>query len=643
MEYEGSDEIVKAWFNGLKPDSEVTVSQWADKYRILSTKSSSEPGKWMTSRTPYLREIMDCLSPSSPVERVVFMKCAQVGGTECGNNWIGFCIHSAPAPMMFVLPTVELAKRISKQRIDSLIEETDVLSSRIAPARSRDSGNTILSKDFPGGILILSGANSAVSLRSMPIRYLFLDDVDGYPYDLDNEGDPIKLAEARTRTFARKKIFIVSTPTISGISRIESEYNATDQCRYFLPCPYCGYFQYLKFEKLDWDWGHPDTVGYICESCNKKIYEDKKTEMLSCGEWRSTNKKETSKKIRGFHLSALYSPVGWRSWVDIADLWESSQKSATKLKSFKNIELGETWVEEGDSPDEERLIERLESYPIGRVQNGALLLVCGVDVQKDRLEASVWSFGRGKECWLVEHRVISGDTSSFDVWNDLNSFLNEVWEDDNGVLFSLSRIAVDTGYNTQNVYSFIRKIKDNRIMAIKGVSKGHALVGMPTAIDININGKRISRGIKLFPVASSIAKLEFYNNLQKNIIVDDKTGEISFPDGYVHIPKIDVEYIKQLCSEQLVTRYNRNGFPIREWQKMRDRNEALDCYVYARAAVYSLGIDRFTEKHWQDLERKILPDDNVNILDNYSVDDVSIRPRKYRRKVVKSSWITKTG
>lgn len=154
--YDGWEELEKAWYNGLKPDPLLTVSEWADKYRFLSAKSASEPGRWRTSRTPYLKEIMDCLSPSSATQRVVFMKGAQIGGTECGNNWIGYVIHQAPGPMMAVSPTVELAKRQSKQRIDPQIEESEVLSELVMPKRSRDSGNTVLSKEFPGGVLILS-------------------------------------------------------------------------------------------------------------------------------------------------------------------------------------------------------------------------------------------------------------------------------------------------------------------------------------------------------------------------------------------------------------------------------------------------------------------------------------------------------
>src|ERR1039457_3844232 len=209
---------------GARPGPPLTLSQWAERIRGLSLRGSAEPGPWRTDRTPYLREIMDCLSPSSPVERTVFMKGAQIGGTEAGNNWIGYVIHQAPGPMMAVQPTVEMAKRNSKQRLDPLIEESEVLRELVSDPRSRDSGNTILSKEFPGGVLVMTGANSAVGLRSMAARYLFLDEVDGYPGDVEGEGDPVNLATARTRTFARRKIFMCSTPKITGSSRIEAAF-----------------------------------------------------------------------------------------------------------------------------------------------------------------------------------------------------------------------------------------------------------------------------------------------------------------------------------------------------------------------------------------------------------------------------------
>jgi len=607
MDYEGGIEIERAWREGLTPDPMLTLSEWADRHRVLSSKSSSEPGRWRTSRTPYLKEIMDCLSPTSPIERIVFMAGGQLGKTECGNNWIGYVIHHAPGPMMAVSPTVEMAKRNSKQRIDPLIEESPTLKELISPARSRDSGNTILAKEFRGGVLVMTGANSAVGLRSMPVRYLFLDEVDGYPLDVDGEGDAISLAEARTRTFARRKIFIVSTPTIAGVSAIEREYEASDQRRYFVPCPHCGHRQWLRFEQLRWDKKHPETAAYVCETCDTAIAEHHKTAMLAAGEWRALAARNG--RTAGFHLSSLYSPIGWRSWHDIAAAWESSVNkesgSASAIKTFKNTELGETWVEEGEAPDWQRLIERREDYPLGGIPAGGLLLVGGADVQKDRIEASIWAFGRGKESWLVEHRVLMGDTARDAVWKRLAELVAETWTHASGAQVPLARFALDTGFATQEAYAFVRLARDPRVMAVKGVAKGAALIGTPTAVDVTQAGKKLRRGIKVFSVAVGIAKLEFYNNLRKAADLLEDGVTMRYPTGFVHLPKVDAEFVQQLCAEQLNTRRNRNGFAIREWQKMRERNEALDCYVYARAAASSAGLDRFEERHWRELERQL--------------------------------------
>jgi phage terminase large subunit GpA-like protein len=548
---------------------------------------------------------------------------------------------------MAVAPTVEMAKRNSKQRIDPLIEESTTLANLIAPARARDSGNTILGKEFRGGVLVLTGANSAVGLRSMPVRYLFLDEVDGYPGDVEGEGDAIQLAEARTRTFTRRKIFIVSTPTIAGVSRIEREYEQSDQRRYLVPCPHCLQKQWLKFERLVWDKGQPQSARYRCEHCDGDIHEHHKTWMLEHGHWQAANPDYTG-KTAGFHLSSLYSPVGWRAWTDIAQAWEAAQGSATALKSFKNTELGETWVEAGEAPEWERLLERRENYSLGTVPSGSLLLTAGIDVQKDRIEASVWAFGRGKESWLVEHRVLMGDTARDSVWMRLADMTRESWTHACGVAMPLARLAIDTGFATQETYAFARGLKDARAMAVKGVARGAALVGTPTAVDVTVNGKKLRRGIKVFSVAVGIAKLEFYNNLRKSAEVADDGVTISYPAGFVHLPQIDAEFIQQLCAEQLVTRHDRNGFAHREWQKMRERNEALDCYVYARAAASAAGLDRFEERHWRELERQLGIGSSappVPITSITSTDEAApsgglvVSANTPRRRVIKSRWL----
>jgi len=587
---------------GARPDPMLTISQWADKYRSLSQRASAESGPWRTDRTPYLREIMDCLSPSSPIERTVFMKGAQIGGTECGNNWIGYVIHQAPGPMMAIQPTVEMAKRNSKQRIDPLIEESEVLRALVSDPRSRDSGNTVLSKEFPGGVLVMTGANSAVGLRSMAARYLFLDEVDGYPGDVEGEGDPVNLATARTRTFARRKIFMCSTPKITGMSRIEAAYEESDKRLYWVPCPVCREFQTLKFAQLRWPKGETEKVVYVCEHCGQEIQNHQKQSMLACGEWRRTAGGDG--KTAGFHLSSLYSPVGWFAWADAAKQFEQAQKNPALLQVFVNTVLGETWTLLGEAPEWQKLYDRRESYKVGTVPRGGLFLTAGADVQKDRIEVEITAWGRGKESWSVDYRVFEGDTSRPQIWEKLTGLLNESFPTESGLELPILQLAVDSGFAAIEVYQWARR-QGGRVLVIKGDSRTPAIIGPASPVEVGPAGAKLKRGVRVWPVNSGMAKEELYRWLRQDRPTDEDIAKgIPFPPGYCHLPRYSEEYFKQITAEQLVTKIVK-GYRRHEWQKMRERNEALDCRVYARAAAGRVGIDRFQEKHWADLERRV--------------------------------------
>lgn len=587
----------------IAPDQRLSLSEWADGHRKLSTKSSPEPGPWRTIRTPYLREIMDCLSTTSPVRKVVFMKGAQIGATEAGLNWIGYVIGHAPGPMMAVTPTVDMAKRFSRQRLQQMIDDCPQLRDLVAPSRERDSGNTVLSKEFPGGILVIVGSNAPGPLRSMPVRYLFCDEVDGYPLSADKEGDPVNLAVVRTQNFGdsgRGKVFLVSTPTVKGISRIESEFEATDQRRFFVPCVHCGHMQVLKFPSLRWEAGRPDTVGYVCEACGGVMRNHHKASMLAGGEWRATAPAVPG--VVGFHLSSLYSPVGQLSWRMVAEQWEASAVSIEQRQVFVNTKLGETWTDQGEGPDWEKIHAGRAEYRRGTVPAGVLVLTAGADVQKDRIEVSVWGWGRGLTSWLVDHLVIQGDPSTAEAWEPVNALLARDWRHERGAPIKIERLAVDSGHETAAVYKWARKA-GARVLVVKGaggVKAGSAPVSVPSAIDGYRDRKRTLRGVRVYGVNTPILKTELYRWLWL------ERGAGVPPDGSVFIPHdVDVEWCRQLVAEQLVRWRDRRGYMRTEWRAKRERNEALDCRVYARAATWVLGMDRWSEAQWQEREARV--------------------------------------
>lgn len=580
-----NDIYISAVKSGLKPDAQLTVSEWADQNRILSQKSSAEAGPWRTSRTPYLRKVMDSLSSNSPIQRVVFMAGAQVGKTETGNNWFGYIVHHAPGPMMFVQPTMDLAKRLSKQRLAPMIEETPCLRDLIAETRSRDSGNTLLSKEFRGGVVILTGANSAVGLRSMPAKYIFLDEIDAFPEDVEGEGDPVNLAEKRATTFARKKIYLSSTPTITDKSRIDREYRDTDMQRYYVPCPDCGNMDWIQWKNIKWFDDDPKTACLLCESCGTLIPEYKKTEMMAeenGAEWRATRESDDIRSI-GFHVSSLYSPLGWKSWADIVAEFIRSKNDPSRLKTWVNTVLAETWEESYSAKiGAEDLQSRCEEYNLLNCPEGVLLLTAGVDVQDNRLAVTVKGWGEGEESWLINWIEIYGDPSDLGPtgpWAQVDSVLLQEYTHESGAKLKVRAAAVDTGgHYTHEAYMFCRSRKKRNVIAVKGSSTAaRPAIGKPSKQDVNFKNQTIKGGVDLWLVGTDTIKATIYGRLKK----DERTGAgaYHFPIGIVN------EYFKQLTVEKQITKYQ-NGFPKRIWQKPAGaRNEALDCEVYAYAAL----------------------------------------------------------
>lgn len=554
------DRAEAAFFAALQPPPNLSVSEWADEYRVLSPEASAEPGRWKTARAPYQRGIMDAVSERS-VETIVIMSSAQVGKTELLLSVIGYHIDKDPSPILLLQPTLEMAETFSKDRLAPMLRDTPVLKDTVKDARARDSGNTMLHKSFPGGHITMAGANSPASLASRPIRIVLCDEVDRYPESAGTEGDPVNLARKRTATFWNRKVMLTSTPTIKNLSRIETAYNASDQRKYWVPCPDCGEYQVLKWANVKWDEGKPDTARYACEHCGVLIDHAAKAEMLRLGEWRAD---APFKGVAGFHLSELYSP--WRKWADVAhDFLEAKHGGTEMLKTWVNTSLGEPWEDSGDSVEAGSLMARLEEYEREDLQ--PLAITAGADVQKDRIECSVIAWGPKEESWVLEHAILPGDTARPEVWQDLHDYLTE---------HEPNAVAIDSGFNASQVYAFVERRRF--AFAVKGVSG----FDKPLVEDERKRAKRMRTRRK-----AGGSPVQLIGVDQGKVIIHSRLRIVSPGPGYIHFSAdagCDDEYFAQLAAEKLIVKH-RLGRATQEWQQVRPRNEALDAMVYALAAL----------------------------------------------------------
>lgn len=603
-----ADELLREF---MTPPPRLTNTEWATKHRYLGPGESAEPGLYRIERTPYAKEPQDCMSPRSTVEEVVLMWAAQTSKTTVMLNCVGASIDNNPGPAMIVWPTISVAKRNSRQRIAPLINESPRLAARVARNKSRDKANTTLLKEYEGGILVIAGANSAADLRSTPVRDLYLDEIDNFPLDVDGEGDPGKLAEARQTTFARKKRLKTSTPTTKDYSRIEAAYLASDRCRYHVPCPHCGAFQPLEFgadkeHGLKWDKDAegapiPSSVRYVCIAGGCEIREHHKRVMLAAGVWVPEQPGARGGKVRGFHLNGLYSPLGWLSWREMAQDWYEAMQAVargdlSKLRVFVNTRLAETFEEQGDKADVHELRRRAGDWEPRIVIVGSVM-TAGVDVQRDRIECRLWSWHRGMERQLVDVVVLHGDPTIRESepgspWAKLTEYMRRPVLHITGARVPLLATMVDSsdGHTMQAVYVYCREHQHENVLAIKGASTaGKPIVGKPSYQDISWKGQQLKKGIRLWPIGTDTAKADIYGRLRV----------VAPGPGYVHLSKrFPASEFEQLTSERLVVRYVK-GRPVMFWTlPPGKRNEALDCAVYAQAAAHWLGIDRWNERDW---------------------------------------------
>ncbi|MEM8499898.1 MAG: phage terminase large subunit family protein [Pseudomonadota bacterium] len=555
------DSALDEVFVDFKSPPELTCSEWADAERRLSAEASAEPGIWRTDRAPYQRAMLDAINDPE-CEDITVMTSSQVGKTEIILNDVGYFIDYDPAPILVLQPTLEMAETFSKDRLAPMVRDTPALHGKIKDPRARDSGNTLLHKKFPGGHVTMAGANSAASLASRPIRILMCDEVDRYPPSAGTEGDPINLAAKRTRTFWNKKKIYVSTPTITGISRIEALYEDSSKEKYHLPCPACGDYQPLLWRNLNFE-----TVKHACEKCG--VLSDQyawHAGMLE-GKWVAEVDK---RKHRGFHIHEMYSP--WSTWQEMVDGFLKAKNQVETLKVFVNTSLGESFEEKGEGIDGDTLHGRLcEDYE-AEVPDGVLVLTMAVDVQETYLELEVCGWGEGEESWQIDYRQLLGSPTKKKVWQMLDDVLDNTYRDKHGNVFQITITMVDSGYSTSNVYDWVNGKKGRRVFAIKGVAgEGRPYVAAPS-------NKKKARGkgkVPVYPLGVDELKTLVYSRLETE---EEGPGYCHYREG------TPLEYFKGLTAE-VVKKKIIKGWVYRVWVKTRPRNEPLDLRAYNIAAI----------------------------------------------------------
>lgn len=564
----------------FQPIPTLTVSEWAAKYRVLPKSGSSSPGPWRNEKTPFLVEIMDVLSPSYSCREVVFAKGSQIGASETGLNWLMYTIDVAPGPMLAVQPTNKAVERWSKQRIGPSLKQCARLINKIFWG----DGNTIYQKEFVGGMLILTGANSPADLASMPIANIYFDETDRYPADAGDEGDPIGLALRRMSTFSRGKAFYTSTPTVLGISKIWILFLDSDQRYFYVPCPHCGEFQTIEFERLSWPKGYPEKVALACLHCGSLIYEHSKTKMLAAGYWKAHN---PGHHRVGFHLSSLYSPVGWLSWTEIARMFEEISDDVEMIKVFTNTILGLPYEESGEQIAAEYLLRRRETYEAD-IPDGVFFLTLAIDVQQDWLAYEICGWGVDEESWGIEYGELHGDLSVLtnndesnpSIWEQVDHLRKSVYSRKDGSELRIACTVIDSGgWWTDEVYAYTKPLNKFRVYAIKGASTfDRPLLSKPT--------RNTKNKCWLYVLGVSQGKILVQKRLKKE---SPSAGYCHFSDdenrGY------DAEYYAGLTSEKLTIKIKK-GKLIREWLKPKhESNEPFDLRVYATAAIRILNPD----------------------------------------------------
>lgn len=562
-------------FHCFQRPPQLSVSEWAESNLYLSPEDSAEPGRYLTNRAPYQKGILDAFTEEG-VEEVTVMSSAQVGKTLILKALIGYYIDLDPSPLLIVQPTIEMGESFSKDRLAPMIRDSPALAGKIQDPKSRNSSNTILKKHFPGGHLVIAGANSPASLSSRPIRVLLCDEVDRYPTSAGSEGDPVTLAKKRTATYrARKKIALVSTPTVKGHSRIERAWELSDKRLYFVPCPTCDHRYTLEWERIFIDDNNPAKTFLTCPACGALITESERFAMLSSGEWRVTNPAGSNP---GFHLNELYSP--WRKLSEIASDYLRSLGNPEEERAWWNTAMGLPFESIGDRADPDQLSLHRENYTSELLPAGIIVITAGIDTQKDRIELELVGWGIGEESWGIEAISINSSPGEPETWQRLDELLGTLrFNIEDGRSLRVLAACIDSGgHFVQQVYEFATPKANRCIWAVKGQ------FGPRPVWPKRHSRSNKYRGHVLRMVGTDTAKDSIYAYWHTPV---GKPGYCHFAINYPD------SWFEQATAEKRVTKIDMRGNEYRIWEKPAGvRNEALDCRVYAYAALQGLKIER---------------------------------------------------
>lgn len=568
------------------PPPKLSVSEWADTYRVLSPEAAAEPGRWKT--LSFQKEILDSIKDN---EKTVVMSSAQVGKTEILLCTLGYYIHYKPAPILVVQPTLQMGSAFSKDRLAPMIRDTYVLSNIVQTNRTKDGSNTMMHKVFRGGHVTISGANSPASLASRPIKVLLCDEVDRFGESAGAEGDPLFLAQKRCATFKDRKFVFTSTPTVSGASRIEDEYKRSSMAIFQVPCPFCETFQDLVWSNVRYEKDCLHRVHYQCKECGKLIPEGYKKDMVNSGKWFHRN---PDIKVKGFHLNELISP--WRSWEEVAYDYESSVGDIEKEKVFVNTSLGLPFELPSEAaPDWRAIYARRKSYT--HVPDGCVALTAGVDCQNDRLEITVLAHCY-KQTYVLDHVIFNGYTNETKVWKELSEYIHRSFSTESGEKHYLKKVCVDSQYRTTEVLNWCRFESRSLVVPIRGNETLDTHISIPKKVDVKQNGRSIPSGIKRFNIGIDIIKSDIYSRLSFHEPTELELRDGGYPDNFIHFPELSEEYFRQLTAEKafLTTSGGKKKYT---YKQIYSRNEALDCMVYAFGGFYILGLHRWSKSRWE--------------------------------------------